>query len=439
MNSEPNNLLQTSNDKVLLLCDFDGTISTKDTVNKLIRNHLTCNDWRFQLKRYLRGDIGSKKVYEAVSPLMSMTRVQLEDFVNDHAALDPHFPQFLGWAKEKNIDVKVVSDGFDETIFTLFRNHSITDVEVYSNSLSFTDDGRVRMEHPYSDPDCGWCGTCKLSILNKFRDQYSKIILIGDGESDRHAAQKADFVIGLKDLFAYCTRHDIPCIRADGFHEIPFLLERKISAITYDMDGTLIDSMESIKDAFNHMFSKLGYPSMTTDEVARNTSVSLLDFVKFFLKPEEAEIGVKIFRDYYDGIFLEKTKIMPGVPEMIESLDGTVAQGIVTNKRGKYARILAEYFGIGKKMIKILGAEDGFKAKPAPDMFEEFMKFSGCDKRETIYVGDSPIDIVAAHNSGIDAFVVAGPIFSAEELGNYKPRRVLRNISELPAAIRPLV
>ena len=422
----------------LILCDFDGTVSTKDTVNRLVREHLTSPEWRFHVKRYMRGEIGSRAVYESVGPLMTMTREQLEQFVLEHAELDPGFPDFLRWANDRGVAVKIVSDGFDATIKTLFRNHGISDVEIFANTLNFGNAGTIGIHSPFSNPDCGVCGTCKLQVIRTFRPHYDRIILIGDGESDRHAASEADAVIALKELFLYCARQGIPAIRGDGFHEIPALLSKRIRAVTFDMDGTLVDSLGSIGDAFNHMFAELGYPSMTLEEVVRNTSISLLDFVRTFLRPEEVEEGVRIFRDYYDTIFLERTTVMPGVPETLAALNGTI-QGIVTNKRGKYARLLAEHLGLAGSMTRIIGAEDGFKAKPSGDMFEEFMRSVGTDREHTIYVGDAPIDCEAAHNAGIDAFVIPGPIFSAQELALYGPRRVLQRITDLPAALEPLV
>ena len=95
--------------QTLILCDFDGTISTKDTVNRLVREHLADPQWRFHVKRYMRGEIGSRAVYEAVAPLMRMTAAQLTEFVANHAALDPGFPTFLSWAASRGIDVKIVS------------------------------------------------------------------------------------------------------------------------------------------------------------------------------------------------------------------------------------------------------------------------------------------------------------------------------------------
>lgn len=440
MNGERNSDMTVKKDpSVLILCDFDGTVSVKDTVNRLVREHLVDPEWRFHVKRYMRGEIGSREVYRAVAPLMRMNRAQLVEFVDEHADLDPYFPAFLQWAAARGIDVKILSDGFDATILTLFNCHGIEGLEIFANSLQPGEDEPVTIGSPHANSDCGWCGTCKLGVLRRFRESYDKIILIGDGESDRHAAEEADMVVALKDLFLYCARKGIPAVRADGFHEIPHLLSREIRTVTFDMDGTLVDSLGTIVESFNHMFVELGYPTMTAEEVVQKTGISLLDFAKTFLKPGEAEPGIRAFRSHYDTIYKEKTTLIPGAAETLNTLDGTVIQGIVTNKKGAYARSLAEHLGIADNMIRIIGAEDGFKAKPSGDMFKEFMRSAGARKEETIYVGDAPLDIHAAADAGIDAFAVANPIYSAEELALHKPRRVLKNIRELPAALRPLV
>jgi len=440
MNNQPrHNSDADAPPRTLILCDFDGTVSTADTVNRVMRKHVASPEWRFPVKQYLRGEIGSKGVYEAMAPLMRMSREEYPAFALRLASLDPGFPRFLQWAAERGIDVKILSDGFDLTIHTLFDHHGIEGVEVFANRLVIHNDGSVEIHSPHADPSCGICGTCKLKVLQSFRSSYDRIILIGDGESDRHAAKHADMVLALRDLFVFCCREGIPAIRIDGFGEVPELLSRRIRAVTFDMDGTLRDSLDTIADAFNHMFAQLGYPTMTVDEVARKTCISLVDFVNAYLKPEETEVGIKIFREYYDTILLEKTTLLPGAREMLDAIDGSVVAGVVTNKRGQYARLLAEHFGFAHRMARIIGAQDGFQAKPSGEMFDEFARFTGVDKSAMIYVGDSPIDVEAARNGGIDAFVVANPVFSAQELALCKPRRVLARIADLPAALEPLV
>ncbi len=422
--------------RTLILSDFDGTVSVKDTVAQLVREHAVSRDWRFHVKRYLRGEIGSRGVYEAVAPLMRMTPADLDSFVDRQAELDPDFPAFLQWASEQGIDVKIVSDGFDAVIRTLFRKHGIEGLEIYANELIPSDDGTVTMRSPHHNPACGDWGTCKASVVSKLRPDYDRIIFIGDGESDREAVKEADVVLALHDLFIYCARENLPALRIDGFRDVPRLLSRRIRAVAYDMDGTLIDSIDTIAECFNHMFRELGYPTMTTDEVARKTTMALTQFVEANLRPDERERGVKIFRDYYDTIFLEKTRFLPGAREVLESLDGTYISGIITNKRGTYARQIARHLGIEDRMTRIIGAQDGFKPKPSADMFIEFMRDAGTDPSDTVYVGDTPSDIKAARKAGVDAIAVASSVFPAEELALHKPRAVAASITDVLRFLR---
>ncbi|MFH0821412.1 MAG: HAD-IB family phosphatase [Pseudomonadota bacterium] len=425
--------------RTLILCDFDGTVSTRDTVNRLIRDHVESSEWRFHFKRYLRGELGSRGVYEAVAPLMKMTPGDLSRFVQGFALLDPAFPMFLDWARDCGIDVKIVSDGFDATIRELFRYHGLNGIDIFSNRLVLADDGVVEIGFPHEDPGCGICGTCKLGVIGRFRSEYDKIILIGDGESDRHAAHAADRVLALKDLFQYCAREGIPALRVDGFNEVPWLLTRRMEAVIFDMDGTLVESLDSIAEAFNHMLGVLGYPLMTKEEVARKTIISLKDFTANYLKPGEQEEGVRIFRAFYDGIYLQRTKVLPGVEELLGHINETAVCGVITNKKGAYARRLVEHLGLAERLPTVIGAEDGFKAKPSGDMIREFVRRHGVSLRGTIYVGDTPVDVQAAANGGVDSYAVANEIFSPEELALSRPRRVLRNINELADAVRPII
>ncbi len=425
--------------KILILCDFDGTVSTKDTVNRLISEHTADPEWRRYSDLYVKGEIGSKQVYEAVGPMMKMTRADLDKFVLEHAALDPAFPTFLKWTRDRGIDVKIVSDGFDATIETLFRNHDVQGLEIFANSLVMGAEGKVKLGSPHADPECGKCGTCKLRILRDHREHYDRILMVGDGTSDHHAAEAADSVAALGDLFLYCVQNGIPATRVEGFHELPSLLVRRIEAVIYDMDGTLIDSTDSLTESFNHMFTTFGRPTMTSEEVIRKTGMSLVDFVKANFEPEQGVHAVKVFRDYYNQTFLDRSSVMPHVGATLSAIDGRMAQGVVTNKRGSYARRLAEHFGISTHMSRIIGAQDGFKSKPAGDMLRAFMDTVGTAEDATVYVGDSPIDIESAANAGIDCFVVAGGVYPVEEIASHSPRRVLSGLQDLPNAVLPLI
>ncbi len=428
-----------SKQKILILCDFDGTISVKDTVNNLIRRHATSNDWMIHVEKYQRGELGSAGVYRAIEPMLKIDQKDLDLFVLEHAQIDPSFDYFLKWTSERGIDVKVISDGFDATINTLFRNHDIKGLDILANSLSFNGHGKVRLGSPHLNPECGLCGTCKVKIIRNMRQYYDHIILIGDGESDRHAAEEADAVLALKDLFIYCAKAGIPALYTRDFKEVPGLLVRRIEAVMYDMDGTLIDSAALITKTFNHMFKTLGYPTMTEQEVMRKTSLSLVDFVTKYLKPEDGIKGVHIFRDYYSKVYLDESRPFPMAEQILESLSYKYSQGIITNKKGSFARTLSDHLGLSKHITKIIGAQDGYKTKPSGEMLSAFLEFVGSGKDSCVYVGDGPVDIEAANEAGIDCFALVSKYYSTEELAKLSPRRVLGSLADLPSALEPVL
>jgi 2,3-diketo-5-methylthio-1-phosphopentane phosphatase len=388
---------------------------------------------------YRKGEIGSAQVYRAIGPMIQMTQRDMDSFVLEHAELDPAFPPFLQWTQERGIDVKVISDGFDSTIKTLFRNHRISDLDIYANKLSFSSDGKIRLISPHANPDCGKCGTCKVMIIREMRKFYDRIVLIGDGESDRHAAEEADATLALKDLFVYCADAGIPAVRLSDFSEAPGLLIRRVEAVMYDMDGTLVDSAPSLTRSFNHMFKALGYPEMSREDVMRKTSLSLVDFVKEYLRPEDGVRGVHVFREHYSKVFLQETGPMPEALRIIEELGAKRSQGIVTNKKGEFARQLAERLGFSRHITRVIGAQDGYSPKPSGDMILAFLDFVSVGRDSGVYVGDGPVDIQAAKAAGVDCFALAGDYFSAKELALLQPRRVLGSLSELPEALEPII
>jgi 2,3-diketo-5-methylthio-1-phosphopentane phosphatase/HAD superfamily hydrolase (TIGR01509 family) len=388
---------------------------------------------------YQRGELGSAGVYQAIESMMRITQRDMDAFVLEYSELDPGFPDFLRWTGERGIDVKVISDGFDATIKTLFRNHGISGLEIFANSLTYDSNGMVKLVSPHVDPDCGHCGVCKVKIIKDMRKRYDRIVLIGDGESDRHAAEEADAVLAIKDLFLYCAEAGLPAVHLNSFSEAPGLLIRRVEAVMYDMDGTLVDSAPLLTKAFNHMFRTLGYPTMTEEEVMRKTSLSLVDFVKQHLRPEDGVPGVHLFRDYYSKIYLDETRPMPHAASILETLSQKCSQGIITNKKGEFARNLSEKLGFSKYLTKVIGAQDGYKTKPSGEMLQAFLEFVAANKESGVYVGDSPIDIEAAQSAGMDCFALAGNHYSPTELAQLWPRRILRSLEDLPAAIEPVL
>jgi 2-hydroxy-3-keto-5-methylthiopentenyl-1-phosphate phosphatase len=205
--------------KVLIISDFDGTICTVDMGNEIL-NKFTDKNWDGIDRDYIKGKIGSRVAYKRISRILKGSREKMRDFVLAKEKLDPFFSQFYYLSKEKGIDVKIVSDGLDFYIQTILEKYGLGDIEYFSNSAVFSNDGSLVIEFPAMNELCGRCGTCKNHLLNSYRFKYDEIIYIGDGYSDFCPSKYADLVFAKRALLRRCEEDGTPCMPFNDFNEI---------------------------------------------------------------------------------------------------------------------------------------------------------------------------------------------------------------------------
>jgi 2,3-diketo-5-methylthio-1-phosphopentane phosphatase len=241
--------------KRLILCDFDGTVSLEDMGYALL-NRFSSGDWEVIDREFSEGKIGSKEAYSRIIKILRGDKEALQTFIQDRSDIDPHFSSFYQYCLEKGIDVKIVSDGLDFYIKTILEIHHLSEIPFYANCSRFLSKGGMDLSFPHSNEECGLCGTCKKRLVQVHRKQYDCIIFVGNGLSDRCAAQEADFVFAKDSLYPYCIEQDITCHFFQSFGDILSDLKKRIRGIIFDLDGTLIEAYEAIylglKEAFQH-------------------------------------------------------------------------------------------------------------------------------------------------------------------------------------------
>lgn len=205
--------------KVLILTDFDGTVSTVDLGNEVITKFATASLTDIE-RAYVKGKIGSRIAYEKIAQRLKGSREKMLEHVLAIEKLDPYFPQFCSLSKDKGIDIKIVSDGLDFYIEAILQKYHLTGMEYFSNVAVFGNDSSLSIEFPAMNDFCARCGTCKSRILNSYRLIYDQIIYIGDGYSDFCPSRYADMVFAKKILFNKCERDGITCLQFKDFREI---------------------------------------------------------------------------------------------------------------------------------------------------------------------------------------------------------------------------
>lgn len=211
--------------KILIITDFDGTISTVDLGSRFIMKFVTSSLEDIE-QEFAKGKIGSRIAYEKIAQRLEGSREEILDYVLTIEKLDPYFPEFISLCKNKNIDVKIVSDGFDFYIKAILKKYNLTEIEYYSNIAVFGEDDSFCVDFPERNDLCGRCGTCKSWILNSNRLLYEKIIYIGDGYSDFCPSKFADIVFAKNLLFQRCQQKGIPCIPYKDFSDINAYLDK---------------------------------------------------------------------------------------------------------------------------------------------------------------------------------------------------------------------
>ena len=176
-------------------------------------------------------------------------------------------------------------------------------------------------------------------------------------------------------------------------------------AVIFDLDGTLLNTLDDLADSVNHTLNYFKYPERRKEEVRSFIGGGAKALIKKSLPEnvtaEKYEEVLSYFQAYYKKNADKKTGLYPGVKKLVKKLsDENYSIGVVSAKGDIVVKELVESF-LGDKVNETLGEKEGIKRKPAPDSILIMMDTLKCKPEETIYVGDSEVDVEAAANAGI--------------------------------------
>lgn len=182
-------------------------------------------------------------------------------------------------------------------------------------------------------------------------------------------------------------------------------------AVLFDMDGTLLDTLEDLCDSTNHALAQMGYPLRGIEEIRHFIGNGAEKQIRRAV-PEGTSEGkimetLAAFRAYYQDHCQIKTKVYDGLLDVLSELkEKGVKMAVVSNKPDAAVKKLSrEYFG--DRLDYAIGPSDGVRCKPYPDMAEEALKALGVEKKDAVFVGDSEVDVQTGLNAGLDVIAVS--------------------------------
>jgi phosphoglycolate phosphatase len=204
--------------------------------------------------------------------------------------------------------------------------------------------------------------------------------------------------------------------------------------VIFDLDGTLIDSLEDLGAAVNHALSLRNLPLHTREDYRKMVGHGVRNLVE---KALEASVGTDSyvdaaladFTEYYSAHIDVHTRPYPGIPELLADLQAAgVRLAVASNKfQEGTERLICSLFP-DIQFVAILGNRPGYPLKPAPEIVQDVLRKADIGPSDAVMVGDSPTDMRTAANGGIEGLAVTWGYRTADELAGH---RLVHSVPEL--------
>ena len=206
-----------NNRKILVQCDFDGTVTTED-ISFMLLDAFAIGDWHKLDDEYGAGKITVGQFNERAFALVRAGKKEMLDYLKGKVVIRQGFKRFVRLCNEKGFRLVIVSNGLDFYIKQILTDIGLDNLEFHASETRFLAEGlKVR----YVDPD-------GKNVDSNFKDKYVshfiyegyKVAYIGNGTSDLSPAKRAQHVFATESLLKHCRRTGLICVPFTSFHEI---------------------------------------------------------------------------------------------------------------------------------------------------------------------------------------------------------------------------
>jgi len=215
-----------NNQKLHIFSDFDGTITKKDIGDDIFIQfgkfeplHSWLLDGKIDIFNYWN------ELFKTLNG--SFTNENLENYLKE-VEIDESFVDFANFCKMSNINLSIVSDGFDVYIKPILERVNLDWISLYSNRMLLNSNTYIPDFYGVNDSCSCKSASCKRNTLITRTPENAVLVYIGDGYSDYCPAEHCDIIFAKKNLAAYCNENKIPHYNFKNFSDILFILKNRI-------------------------------------------------------------------------------------------------------------------------------------------------------------------------------------------------------------------
>lgn len=208
------------NGRFKIFLDFDGTITKNDVGEEIFRKFLDKDIVNEIVENLLSDRISSRECWEKLcDAASSIQKNDLDDFILSQE-VEPTLHRFIEFCGSNNLELFVLSDGFDYYISKILSRENLNHLKVYSNKLTLNNNGKLLPSFPYYNADCQSTANCKRNHIIENSGDEDYTVFIGDGNSDKDPIQYVDFIFAKDDLLKFCEAKRITYFPFKNFDDV---------------------------------------------------------------------------------------------------------------------------------------------------------------------------------------------------------------------------
>ncbi len=206
--------------------------------------------------------------------------------------------------------------------------------------------------------------------------------------------------------------------------------------VLFDLDGTLIDTNELIIQSFFHALADVR-SDLTREEIIPQMGKTLNEQLRILSGRTDVDNLLKAYREYNVAHHNQMVRLFPNVHECLQQLrEQGVKLGVVTTKMRASTERSLRFFHLLELFDCIVTVEDVEHPKPHPEPVLQALQLLGADANQSVMVGDSAFDLLAAQAAGVKALGVAWSLKGADHLQQFQPVTIIDDMLQIPALLR---
>lgn len=213
-----------------------------------------------------------------------------------------------------------------------------------------------------------------------------------------------------------------------------------VKLVGFDLDGTILNSLEDLTSAVNYALDKENLPKRSITEVQNFIGDGIYLLLQRASGISDDEIKLKrlkeLFDEYYSVHYCDKSVLYDGIENLIEKLEKSGIKVIIySNKPAEFVKVITDRLMSKFNFYAVLGQCDKYDKKPNPQQFKEYQEKLDVLDNETMYIGDSDVDIITAKNANVISVGVTWGYREKVVIQKENPDYIAHNIIELEEII----